>query len=248
MQGGVMAVPKNDIHYEKAYVVRVSRTQRVLRVAGVLFLLLGLPLTSYLATSYYLGEKARQLTAQVDQQNVLMVELSRQIETLEQRAANAEMASEIDRNSMEQLRQEILQSEEHIQTLGQQISFYQSLMDPSPQQRGVYLESLDIKPANAQGEYQYNIIVAQRSSNHQRVSGHLNIQLIGGPEGELGQTISLAELTEDQDRLPLGFKFFQQLDGSIRLPEGFVPARVRVVVQIDGDSAPRVDETYEWNS
>lgn len=243
-----MAVPKNDIHYEKAYVVRVSRTQRVLRIAGVLFLLLGLPMTSYLATSYYLGENTRQLTAQVEQQNALMFDLRRQIEALEQRAANAEMASEIDRNSMEQLRQEILQSEEHIQSLEQQVGFYQSLMDSNPQQRGVYLESLEIKPANADGEYQYNIIVAQRSSNHQRVSGHLNLQLIGDAEGELGQTISLAELTENQDSLPLGFRFFQQLDGSIRLPAGFVPVRVRVVVQIDGDSAPRVDETYEWNS
>jgi len=243
-----MAVPKNDIHYEKAYVVRLSRAQRILRVAGVLFLLLVLPATSYLATSYYLGKEARVLTRQVKQQNTLMTELRRQIGALEQRAANAEMASEIDRNSMEQLRQEILQSDKHIELLGQQIGFYQSLMDPSPQQRGVYLESFDIKPANSEGEYLYNIIIAQRSSNHQRVSGHLNLHLIGGREGEVGQIISLTELTEDQDRLPLGFKFFQQLDGSIRLPEGFVPARVRVVVQIDGNSTPRVDETYDWNS
>ncbi len=243
-----MAVPKNDIHFEKAYVVRVSRMQRILKVVGVLFLLFVLPAASFLATSYYLGQETRQLSAQVDQQNLLMAELRNQIGELEQKAANAEMASEIDRNSMEQLRQEIVKAQERNQSLNQQISFYQSLMDPNPQQRGVYLETLDIKPANAEGEYQYNIIVAQRSSNHQRVSGYLNLQVIGGGEGELGQTISLAELTEDQDRLPLGFKFFQQLDGSIRLPEGFVPSRVRVVVQINGDSAPRVDETYEWNS
>jgi hypothetical protein len=243
-----MTFPKNDIHYEKAYVVRVSRTQRVLRAVGVLFLLFVLPATTYLATNYYLGIESRKLAVQLDQQNLLLVELRRQIGQVEQKAANAEMASEIDRNSMEQLRQEILQSEEQIQMLGQQISFYQSLMDPSPQQRGVYLESLDIKPANAQGEYQYNIIVAQRSSNHQRVSGYVNLQLIGASEGEVSQTISLAELTEDQDTLPLGFKFFQQLDGNIRLPEGFIPSRVRVVVQINGDNAPRVYETYEWNS
>ena len=243
-----MTFPKNDIHYEKAYVVRVSRTQRVLRAVGVLFLLFVLPATTYLATNYYLGIESRKLAVQLDQQNLLLVELRRQIGQVEQKAANAEMASEIDRNSMEQLRQEILQSEEQIQMLGQQISFYQSLMDPSPQQRGVYLESLDIKPANAQGEYQYNIIVAQRSSNHQRVSGYVNLQLLGASEGEVSQTISLAELTEDQDTLPLGFKFFQQLDGNIRLPEGFIPSRVRVVVQINGDNAPRVYETYEWNS
>lgn len=243
-----MTVPKNDIHYEKAYVVRVSRTQRVLKAVGVLFLLIVLPATTYLATNYYLGIETRKLSAQLEQQNLLLVDLRRQVGDVEQKAANAEMASEIDRNSMEQLRQEILQSEEQIQMLGQQISFYQSLMDPSPQQRGVYLESLDIKPATSQGEYQYNIIVAQRSSNHQRVSGYVNLQLIGAGEDEVSQIISLAELTEDQDTLPLGFKFFQQLDGNIRLPEGFIPARVRVVVQINGDNVPSVDETYEWNS
>jgi len=243
-----MTFLKNGIHYEKAYVVRVSRTQRILRAFGVLFLLVLLPAATFLTTNYYLGIESRKLAAQLDQQNLLLVELRRQIGEVEQKAANAEMASEIDRNSMEQLRQEILQSEEQIQLLDQQISFYQSLMDPSPQQRGVYLESLDIKPATSEGEYQYNIIVAQRSSNHQRVSGYVNLQLIGANEGELSQTISLAELTEGQDTLPLGFKFFQQLDGNIRLPEGFIPARVRVVVQINGDNVPRVDETYEWNS
>lgn len=243
-----MTVPKNGIHYEKAYVVRVSRTQRILRAFGVLFLLVLLPAVTFLTTNYYLGIESRKLAAQLDQQNLLLVELRRQIGEVEQKAANAEMASEIDRNSMEQLRQEILQSEEQIQLLDQQISFYQSLMDPSPQQRGVYLESLDIKPATSEGEYQYNIIVAQRSSNHQRVSGYLNLQLIGANESELSQTISLAELTENQDTLRLGFKFFQQLDGNIRLPEGFIPAKVRVVIQINGDNAPSVDETYEWNS
>ncbi len=243
-----MTVLKHGIHYEKAYVVRVSRTQRILRAFGVLFLLVLLPAAAtFLTTNYYLGIESRKLAAQLDQQNLLLVELRRQIGEVEQKAANAEMASEIDRNSMEQLRQEILQSEEQIQLLDQQISFYQSLMDPSPQQRGVYLESLDIKPATSEGEYQYNIIVAQRSSNHQRVSGYVNLQLIGANEGELSQTISLAELTEDQDTLPLGFKFFNSSTVIFDYQKVSFH-RVRVVVQINGDNVPSVDETYEWNS
>lgn len=241
-------MPKNEIHFEKAYVVRVNRAQRAWRVAGILGLLVFFPLAAYLGISWYLGQENRELNSQVDRQAELIAALRAEVLNLEQLAANADLASEVDKNSLEQMRLEMVQSQERIELLGEQIRFYQSLMDPNPEKGGVYIETVDIEPSDAEGAYKYNIVVAQRSSNHRRVQGNMDLQLISEGKGDARQIFSLGELTESVDSLSLGFKFFQQLDGDFKLPEGFIPTKVRVTVRLDGDASPRVDETYVWKS
>jgi hypothetical protein len=69
-------------------------------------------------------------------------------------------------------------------------------------------------------------------------------------EGHLGgatQTLDYATLAGTAaDGLPFRFKHFQRLEGTIRVPPGFDPARVGVGVVPDGDRDAKEIKSYEW--
>ena len=48
-----------------------------------------------------------------------------------------------------------------------------------------------------------------------------------------------------KDGVPFAFKFFQQVQGSLALPKGFVPNRIAVTLQPDGGSS--VTRKLDWN-
>ena len=240
-------MPKpNKIHFEQAYVVRINKRRRKWLVFGILLLVISVPLLTHYGTLWYAVDENRQLADEVNRQINLIEDLQNQVADFEQSTANADLSLEVGRNLLEQMRKDMVASQAQIETLQEQISFYQSLMDPNPEKGGVYIETVDIEPTAFEREYRYNIIVAQKSSSHRRVKGSVNVEFIAELNTDDVQTLALSELTETGKALPLGFKFFQQFDGSVVLPQGFNPASVRVMVQLQGNSSPRLDETYEW--
>ena len=242
-------MPKpNKIHFEQAYVVRINKRRRKWLVFGILLLVISVPLLTHYGTLWYAVDENRRLADEVNRQINLIEDLQNQVADFEQSTANADLSLEVGRNLLEQMRKDMVASQAQIETLQEQIKFYQSLMDPNPEKGGVYIETVDIEPASFDGEYRYNIVIAQRSSNHRKVKGKINVEFISEFNTDDVQTLALSELTETGKALPLGFKFFQQLDGDVVLPEGFNPTKVRVMVQLEGDSSPRLDETYDWKS
>ena len=244
-------MPKpNAIHFEKTYVVRINKARRRWLIAGILSMVVAVPWATYYGTIFYAAKENLELTKTVDEQTGLIEVLQTQMTGFEQMHANADVSLEVNRNSLEQMRKEMVASQAEIEMLREQIQFYQSLMDPDPEKGGVYIETVDIEPAPWGGEYRYryNIVVAQRSSNHKRVKGEIKVEFIAEPDTEEVRTFALGELTQSGGPLPLDFKFFQQLDGGMTLPDGFNPTRIRVTVQLEGDRSPRLDETHEWKS
>ncbi len=58
---------------------------------------------------------------------------------------------------------------------------------------------------------------------------------------------ALAELSPDvKRRLNYRFKYFQDLEGTLLLPEGFVPSAVVVEMVPRGHSHPRPSRTFPW--
>lgn len=242
-------MPKpHKIHYETAYVVRFNRARRLCLIFGVLLAVVLVPLVTYYGTLWYAAKENVELADKVSYQAGVIQTLEQKVANLEQLNTNADLSSEVDTSSLEQMRKDMVASQAQIEMLNEQIRFYQSLMDPNPDKGGIYIETVDIEAANLEGAYRYNIIIAQRSSNHQKVKGRVDVEFISERNSEEVQTFALSELTQNGNPLPLGFKFFQQLDGDITLPDGFSPTKVRVTVRLDGDSSPRLDETYAWKS
>lgn len=237
---------KHSIHQQQSFVVRQTAASRRLRLLGIVLVVVLLPSLSGLLTYYYFGSEERELSETIRLQQAELKGLSEQLDYAEQMRANADIASEVDQLAMEELRKELVFWGEQYGQLEEKIKFYQSLMDPNPTNSGIFVESVEIEPTKEDGRFNYRIVVAQRSSNHNRVNGSVDINLISEKNSDGIQSISLKELTGEQDQLTLGFKFFQQFDGSLNVPPGFSPEKLRVVVKIKGNSSAQLEEIIDW--
>ena len=240
-----MPVKSHQIHHEKPVVTRlnVAELRRKKFILGLVILLL--PLSTYFGTQFYIGEENERLSDQVERQESLVRSLAAEVEHLDQLKVNAELSSEVDRQSMEALRQEIVGMQQQNEVLQEQIQFYQSLMEPNPSNSGVYVHAFSVVPLDMKGAFMFETIVAQRSANHRRVAGRLFIELESSLNSESVQTLSHEQLTGSSAALPLGFKFFQSFQGTLNVPESFNPSSVKVVLRLDGIAQPIVT-SFPW--
>ena len=68
---------------------------------------------------------------------------------------------------------------------------------------------------------------------------------VAGVEGEKSTTLDWSALAQGQDKsgMAYSFKYFQQVSGTIMLPEGFTANRV--IVRADGEGG-RVEQEFSW--
>ena len=47
--------------------------------------------------------------------------------------------------------------------------------------------------------------------------------------------------------IPFKFRYFQNVDGEIVVPGGFVPEQIEVIAQSKGRKATRLEKRFDWN-
>ena len=74
------------------------------------------------------------------------------------------------------------------------------------------------------------------------------VNLIGKKKGAQ-EVIALRDIS-DRKELGIKFKFryFQNIEGELVLPEGFEPSALQVVAQSKGKKASRIEQSYEWST
>jgi len=70
---------------------------------------------------------------------------------------------------------------------------------------------------------------------------------ISGQLGERRVTYALVDVSEGgSERLNFKFKYFQSFEGGLRLPEGYRPESVTVIIEPEGDKLKAVRKTLQW--
>ena len=236
---------RHRIHAEKVYVVRVNVWHRWYRRLALLLFIVALPVAAYYGTQWYLGEDQRELENQNQVLRDRLAEVRAEILDLEQENANLLMASAMDEEAELQLREQLVDWRERNETLESEIQFYLSLMEPSSSESGVFIANAELQATEEPSVYRYSVIIGQKSLNHPRVAGSVELQVISENENQYA-VLGLADITDGGAELPLGFRFFQQLDGTIYLPAEFVPNQWRVEVNLASASSSSIRQTYDW--
>ena len=85
------------------------------------------------------------------------------------------------------------------------------------------------------------------ATQHSVISGELNITLVGRRGGEL-ERLGLYQVSDavDSEDIKLRFKYFQNVEGELILPEGFTPERIELVARSTGKNAAEANKTFNW--
>ena len=110
-----------------------------------------------------------------------------------------------------------------------QLAFYQQVMAPELDEQGFLIEGFNLESALSDNSFRFELVLMQQNKTKNTLKGNLDVTLIGSEKGEAKQySIDGLLSNQEQKSLTFSFKYFQVIEGEIRLPEGFQPEQVSV--------------------
>ena len=174
-------------------------------------------------------------------------ETSAELEAAKERLAVIERSDQVSRTANESLQDSLREREEEITALRADLAFYQRLVGGRSQARqGLTVHGVAVKPIGRSGGHALRVTLTQNLKKGAVNQGSVEVTLEGVQDKSL-RTLTWSELTQHENPIPMSFsfKYFQQLDGSLMLPEGFTPNRIVVAVKSQGGE--RAEQSFPWN-
>jgi len=168
-----------------------------------------------------------------------------QIEELKQKQATLEASEQISRAANSEVQTTLVERDEEIASLRADVAFYERLVGATSQRRGLNAHSVEFAAETA-GTWHYSVVLTQNLNRGAISNGHMRFSIEGVQGGKL-TTLEWDALhqkpnTPGQD---YSFRYFQQLNGSIMLPEDFTPQRVRISLSGSGGNNT---QTFDWKT
>ena len=228
---------------ERRFVIVPHRPRtRVLLVV----LLLGWLLSLWLAidlTARFVGPDSSRLRGEVAALQQGRDADAETIDKLEADLAVLGRSDQVSRSAVQSLQEDLADRDERIAQLRADVAFYERLVDAASKRQGLSVHSLRFTPRD-DGAWRYVLTLTQNLKRSKVSNGDVRLLIEGAQDGQL-RTLDWPALRQDEEAAPLAFefKYFQQLKGSVMLPEGFTPHRVRVQLKsADGNSEP----SFSW--
>ncbi|MBL8300351.1 MAG: hypothetical protein JNN30_18600 [Rhodanobacteraceae bacterium] len=167
-------------------------------------------------------------------------------ESLKQRVAVLERADQVDRVASTDLQQTLREREEEIAGLRTDLGFYARLVGGGARREGLSVHSVHVEPIKDSSAWNVIVTLTQNMKRSQASEGRLQLIVEGVANGQL-KTLSWSELgAGDADGLVFSFKYFQRVSGTVMLPAGFTPNRIKVVAEATGGGG-RVEQGFAWS-
>lgn len=219
---------------------------------ALMLTLLALVVASAVLFGYWLGGRESAL----DRTYLAALEtrekaLQARVRDLDRALADARLAQSVDAQAARSLRETISGLRDQLGALGEEVTFYKSLMAPSSMERGLQIAEFDLGVGEADNQFSYRILLTQAEERRSYIQGRVRLEVQGVRTGEDGASVdtvlALTDLAEVDD-YPLRFRFryFQDLSGTVTLPAGFRPRSVLVTAVPNGQSGQQTERSFDW--
>lgn len=166
---------------------------------------------------------------------------------LQQQLANAELGARVDATSLESVRKLVASLQQKLAANEEELGLYQNLLQENGKEAGLQIGKLVLKPGGENGAVAYRLIVQQKAANLKQIKVNVVIRVEGLSDGQpLSVGFEALDAQFDTSPLQVTFKYFQILEGSILIPDGFQPLTVLVSVWKDGAENTRVERSFDW--
>jgi hypothetical protein len=163
----------------------------------------------------------------------------------------AEVARRVDREGYKQVERSLGDMQSQIARLNQDLSFYRGLVQPDSLVH-VKVQQMQIVPDAAgpgdAGQYRLKFVLMQTGKPASVVAGSAAIVVDGLLHGK-PVNLSIAELSPNRRAsLAYSFRYFEDFDELIRLPQGFEPTRIGVEIHSGKDSSHSFRQAFVWKA
>lgn len=171
-------------------------------------------------------------------------ETEAELDAERQRNAVLGRSDQVSRAANVELQQTVRDREEEVAALRSDVAFYERLVGGSAQRKGLSVHALALTQPSPNTLY-YMLTLTQTLKRSGLTAGAITMDLEGVQDGQLTRLDWATLRGADAAPQTFSFRYFQQMEGSLMLPENFQPHRVRVEVQVDGNDK-RIERIFPW--
>jgi hypothetical protein len=171
--------------------------------------------------------------------------ISRQYKEAQARLTVLERETEVVRNANRLLREEESQRQAELNLLQSELDFYRRLAGTGGEQTGLAVYQAELNATDSDRVFQYVLTLTQNIRRASIVSGKLKLDVEGTLDDRL-VTLFWSQLGDGATAEPsFRFKYFQQFEGYLTLPDGFSPTRLLVTLDVKDQRKP-VSRSFDW--
>ena len=173
--------------------------------------------------------------------------LQDQIETLQQEVALLETHREIDREAYREVETSLTDLQSKIQEQRDAIAFYRGIVSPADGTSGLRVQDLRLTRGKEERQFNLRLVLIQAMKHDRKVSGDVALSIEGSEDG-IDKSYTFGQLVPaDADKAwAFSFRYFQDFDRQLILPDGFTPERIRVEVRSRTRSIASIEESFAW--
>lgn len=173
--------------------------------------------------------------------------LEHQIVELKQEIALLETHREIDREAYQVVETNLTDMQRKIQEQQDAIAFYRGIVSPKDGGRGLRVQDLKLTRGKDERHYNLRLVLVQVMQHDRSVKGEVDFSLEGAQDG-VATTYKLEQLLAEDGNSswPFAFRYFQDFDRELILPDGFMPEKINVEVVSRTKSIASVKQSFDW--
>lgn len=171
-----------------------------------------------------------------------------EIESLRREIAFLERTSEVDKKAAFQSNASSATLRSQISELERNVEYYRKVVSEEAGNTGLSISGFDLFETDIVNKYRYRVVLRQQDADGDSyLEGNLSVNLVGKKAG-IDLAIPLHELSADQDGLDirLRFKYFQNVEGKLEIPDGFQPVRIDIEASSKEPVKKIVKESVLW--
>ncbi len=165
-------------------------------------------------------------------------------EQLSQELAVAQRARQVSENALQALKQSVFELDQQMVDQREEVSFYQRLLDAGGSVRGLAVHEFQLAPTTSPRVFRYRLVLTQNLKKTRRVEGSVTLSVTGISD-DRAVKLGASALGVSPPLQAFEFKYYQQLQGTLTLPEGFSPTEVIVFAE-NGDRSQSAEEVFPW--
>ncbi|MDJ0813985.1 MAG: hypothetical protein QNJ23_09655 [Woeseiaceae bacterium] len=174
-------------------------------------------------------------------------ELDKEIVSLKEEIALLETHRDIDREAYKEVEASLTTLQAKIQEQTDAIAFYRGIVSPEDGAAGLKVQDLRLTRGSEERTYNVRLVLVQSLKHDRKVSGDVNLT-IQGEQGGAATSYQYSQLLRDDGNKswPFSFRYFQDFDREIVLPDGFTPERITIEVRSKTRSISSIEESFSW--
>ena len=199
----------------------------------------------FYVSKYYVADELIFANYQVE---ALQKDLQTSLEQLDSertRATNAEREADVVRRANALLRASERQRQDEIAGLKADLAFYRRLGGASGSQAALAVHHMELQTTHSPRVYLLVFTLTQNLRWASSIAGAIQLRVEGIQDGVARHLDEKQLLAKTADPLKFQFKYFQQFERLITVPEGFAADRLTIRLR-SGSLGTAVEHTMQW--